>query len=67
MLGHLDNDGNFIELNGNVLIRSLRESADENGQTIAPKVVYVGSNNSLKLKDTEWFKNNRIMPNAWKN
>ncbi len=25
-----------------------------------------GSNNSLKLKDTEWMKNNRRMPSSWK-
>lgn len=60
------NDGEFIELNGNVMVRSLSESVDENGNPVEPRVVYVGSNNSLKLKDTEWFKNNRITPNAWK-
>ena len=59
------NDGEFIELNGNVMIRSLSESVDGNGQPVASKVVYVGSNNSLKLKDTDWFKNNRTMPLAW--
>jgi hypothetical protein len=25
-----------------------------------------GSNNNLKLKETEWFKNNRTMPLEWK-
>ena len=25
-----------------------------------------GSNNDLKLKDTEWFKQNRVCPDAWK-
>lgn len=25
-----------------------------------------GSNNSLKLKDTDWMKNNRTMPSSWK-
>ena len=25
------------------------------------------SNNSTKLKDTEWFKTNRTVPNEWKN
>ncbi len=60
------NDGEFIELNGNVMVRSLSESVDENGNPVEPRVVYVGSNNSLKLKDTDWFKNNRTTPNAWK-
>ena len=60
-----ENDGEYIQLNGNVLVRSLSESVDENGGVIAQKVVYVGSNNSLKLKDTEWFKKNRTMPSAW--
>jgi hypothetical protein len=23
------------------------------------------SNNATRLKDTEWFKNNRTMPSAW--
>ena len=59
------NDGDFIELNGNVMVRSLSASVDENGEDIAPKIVYVGSNNSLKLKDTDWFKKNRTMPSAW--
>ena len=25
------------------------------------------SNNNTKLKDTDWFKNNRICPDEWKN
>jgi len=29
-------------------------------------VSIICSNNNLKLKDTEWFLNNRIMPDAWK-
>ena len=61
------NDGEYVELNGNVIVRSLSESVDESGNTIAPRVVYAGSNNSLKLKETDWFKNNRTMPTAWQN
>ncbi len=59
------NDGEYMELNGNIMIRSLSESINENGEVVAPKIAYVGSNNSLKLKDTDWFKNNRITPSAW--
>ena len=58
-------NGEFKELNGNVMIRSLSASVDENGDTIEAKIAYVGSNNSTKLKDTEWFKNNRTTPTAW--
>ncbi len=61
------NDGEYKELNGNVMVRSLSESIDENNEIVPPKVVYVGSNNSLKIKDTEWFKKNRTMPSAWQN
>jgi hypothetical protein len=28
-------------------------------------VTIICSNNDLKLKDTEWFANNRQMPDAW--
>jgi len=59
------NDGEYMELNGNIMIRSLSESINENGEVVAPKIAYVGSNNSTKLKDTDWFKNNRITPSAW--
>jgi competence protein ComEC len=44
-------------LNGNIQVISDAETG----------VTVIGSNNDTKLKDTEWFKNNRITPNAWKN
>ena len=61
------NDGEYGALNGNIMIRSLSESVDENGEVVASKIAYVGSNNSLKLKDTDWFKQNRTTPSAWQN
>ena len=30
------------------------------------KILLTASNNTLKLKETEWFKENRKMPDAWK-
>ncbi len=43
------------DLNGNIEVKY-----DENGlKTVT------GSNNSTKLKDTEWMKNNRKMPSNW--
>ncbi len=44
-----------IPANGNIVF------ACTNGQ-----ITMYFSNNNLKLKDTEWFKNNRTMPDAWK-
>ncbi len=44
------------ELNGTIEV-----TYDQNGN----KTV-TGSNNSTKLKDTEWMKNNRTMPTSWK-
>jgi len=61
------NDGDYMVLNGNIMIRSLSESTDENGQKVEHRIAYVGSNNSLKLKDTDWFKKNRTTPSAWQN
>lgn len=48
------NDG-FVSMNGNITFSCI------NGE-----ISVVGSNNSLKLKETEWFKENRICPDAWK-
>lgn len=49
------NDG-FSSMNGNIVVTC------ENG-----KIVICGSNNSTKLKDTEWFATHRTMPAAWEN
>jgi len=49
------NDG-FSSMNGNIVVTY------ENG-----KVVVRGSNNSVKLKDTEWFAAHRTMPAPWRN
>ena len=54
--GEYKNTGGHKLLNGNIVVIS--ESSKE---------VYVEcSNNNLTLKETDWFKNNREMPNAWK-
>jgi hypothetical protein len=51
-----DNEGEILLLNGNIQVVSDAE-----------KGVYVEcSNNNTLLKDTEWFKKYRTMPNAWK-
>lgn len=44
----------FTSMNGNIAVTS-----DADG------VGVVGSNNTTKLKDTEWFVANRTMPQAW--
>ena len=48
------NDG-FTSMNGNIKVIS--NSAE---------VKVECSNNNLKLKETSWFKQNRKLPNAWK-
>lgn len=50
-----DNDKGFESMNGNIVVTS-------DGETITVN----GSNNNTVFKDTEWFKNNRVMPDAWK-
>ena len=45
-----------ILLNGNITVNC------KDGKNIT----VIGSNNNLKFKDTDWFKNNRTMPDAWK-
>jgi hypothetical protein len=42
-------------MNGNIIIASSKEG-----------IVLDCSNNNTPLKDTEWFKNNRTCPSAWK-
>ena len=43
-------------LNGNIQVVSDADTG----------VTVIGSNNNTKLKDTDWFKNNRTAPDAWK-
>lgn len=52
-------DIGFASFNGNIVV----DCKFVNG-TIT--VTVNGSNNNTKLKDTEWFGNNRICPDAWK-
>ena len=45
----------YQSMNGNIVVSS-------NGGQIAVNC----SNNNILLKDTDWFKNNRTAPDAWK-
>ena len=49
--------GSYTLLNGNVVVTSV------DGKTATVNC----SNNNTLFKDTDWFKNNRTLPNAWKN
>lgn len=49
------NDNGYKLLNGNIVV------AVNNGQ-----ITVNGSNNNTLFKDTDWFKENRICPDAWK-
>lgn len=51
------NNGSFQSFNGNIVVTS---SNDDMLLAVA------GANNSTVLKDTEWFKINRICPDEWK-
>jgi len=44
----------FESMNGNIVVRS------------GEGVTVTGSANTTPLKDTEWFKQNRVMPDSWK-
>lgn len=48
-------DTGYDALNGDIVV------ACTNG-----KISMYFSNNDLKLKDTDWFKNNRVCPDSWK-
>ena len=61
------NSGEYKQLNGNIIVKSPADTKDENDNIVQGKVTVVGSNNSNKLKDTDWFKANRNMPTAWQN
>ena len=47
-------DGEYKLLNGNIVVYAKKSGVEVNC-----------SNNNILLKDTEWFKANRIMPSAW--
>ncbi len=53
MVGETDND--FMSMNGNIVFKCTNGTISLNC-----------SNNNTKLKDTDWFKNNRTCPDAWK-
>ena len=57
----------FIKSNGTKWVNDGYESMNGNITfTCIKGVIEIhGSNNDLKLKDTEWFKNNRTCPAAW--
>ncbi len=61
------NSGEYKLLNGNIVVYSPADTKDENDNIIPTAVTVIGSNNSTKLKDTDWFKANRTMPSAWLN
>ena len=48
-------NGKFTSMNGNIVIKS-----------VSGEVTVSFSASSQKLKDSEWFKNNRTCPSAWK-
>ena len=50
-----DNEDGFESMNGNIVVTS-------DGETVSVTC----SNNDTLFKDTEWFKNNRVTPDAWK-
>jgi len=50
-----DNKDGFASMNGNIVVAS-------DGETVTVN----GSNNNTLFKDTDWFKANRVMPDAWK-
>ncbi len=51
------NANGFEAMNGNIVVSC------KDGKTVQVNC----SNNNILFKDTEWFKNNRTMPEAWKN
>ncbi len=61
------NSGEYKLLNGNIVVLSQADTKDEDENIIQTPVTVIGSNNSDKLKDTDWFKLNREMPTAWQN
>jgi len=50
-------DNAFEPFNGNIVFRV---------SAINGEISVKGSNNDSKLKDTDWFDKNRVMPDAWK-
>lgn len=50
-----ENSSGYQSMNGNIVVTS-------DGETVSVNC----SNNNTLFKDTEWFANNRVMPEAWK-
>lgn len=50
-----DGHSGFTSMNGNIVFKSL----------VGIDYDVIGSNNSTKLKDTDWFKSNRTTPSYW--
>ena len=50
------NEGSFQSFNGNIVVCTNSEG----------ELTVACANNNTVLKDTDWFKNNRICPEAWK-
>ena len=50
------NKGSYTSLNGNIVVYTNSEK----------QLVVACANNNTLLKDTEWFKENRICPESWK-
>ena len=61
-----DDVGDFMLLNGNIMVESKADSVGDDLKPIIGQVTVKCSNNDTKLKDTEWFKKYRVMPDAWK-
>ena len=61
------NSGEYKQLNGNIVVLSPADTRDDEDNIIISEVTVMGSNNSTKLKDTDWFKANRQTPTAWQN
>ena len=49
------NKGSFQSMNGNIVVAA----------SVSEGVSVYCANNALVLKDTEWFKQNRKMPESW--
>lgn len=58
-----DTDKGFESMNGNIVFASTKVSAEG---TFKNEYKMYFTNNATKLKDTDWFKNNRTMPSGWK-
>ena len=53
----------FAPMNGTIIVLAVDNGAAAADKRYETKLFF--SNNSLKLKDTEWFKAKRTMPSEW--